>query len=108
MIQVKKLFKCQKGMLIKKDFPKRDNLDVNFSLNKRDMFDAMKDLTSSAFSVYMYCVSNQNDYVFGLSNEDICENTGISPRSYSNAIKLLTEKGYIESKIGRASCRERV
>lgn len=95
MIQVKKLYCCQKGIMIKKDFPKRDSLDVSFSLNKRDMLEAMKNLTSTAFSVYMYCVSNQNDYVFGLSSVDVCEQTGISSRSYTTAIQLLIQKGYI-------------
>ena len=67
MIQVKKLYKCQKAIIIKKEREKDNNRDVNFSLNKNDMTEAMRRLSSVGFKLYMYCASNTENYIFGLS-----------------------------------------
>ena len=95
MIQVKKLYKCQKAITIKKEHPKEGVLDVNFAANKIDVFEAMRDLTPTAFALYMYCVSNQENYTFGLSKQDVMNVTGIKERSYTTAVQLLIDKGYL-------------
>ena len=95
MIQVKKLYKCQKAVTIKKERPKEGVLDVNFAANKNDVFEAMRDLTPTAFSLYMYCISNQENYTFGLSKQDVMSITGIKERSYTTAVQLLIDKGYL-------------
>lgn len=53
MIHIKKIYKCQKAIQIKKERPKINNLDVNFPANKNDVFLAMRDLTPTAFSIYI-------------------------------------------------------
>ena len=95
MVTVKKLYKCQKAIRIKKERPKEGALDPNFSANKNDMLEAMRDLSSVAFSVYMYLLSNQEGYVFGLSKTEVVTKTGISERSYTKAVAELEEKGYL-------------
>lgn len=95
MIAVKKLYKCQKAIRIKKERPKEGALDPNFSANKNDMLEAMRELSSVAFSVYMYLLSNQEGYVFGLSKTEVVAKTGISERSYTKAVAELEEKGYL-------------
>lgn len=95
MISVKKLYKCQKAVRIKKERPKEDANDPNFSANKNDMLEAMRDLSSVAFALYMYLLSNQEGYVFGLSKTEVIAKTGISERSYTNAVAELEKKGYL-------------
>ena len=95
MINVKKLYKCQKAVRIQKTRPKEGALDPNFSANKNDTLEAMRELSSVAFCVYIYLISNQEDYVFGLSKVEITDKTGISIRSYTNAILELEEKRYL-------------
>lgn len=95
MIQVKKLYKCQKAIRIKKERPKEGALDPNFSANKNDMLEAMRELSSVGFNLYMYLLSNQDGYVFGLSKVEVIAKTGISERSYTKAVFELEEKGYL-------------
>ena len=95
MIIVKKLYKCQKAIRIKKERPKERALDPNFSANKNDMLEEMREHSSVAFSVYMYLLSNQEGYVFGLSKTEVIAKTGISERSYTKAITELQEQGYL-------------
>lgn len=95
MIQVKKLYKCQKAITIKKERKKEGVLDVNFAANKNDVFEAMRDLTPTAFALYMYCISNQENYTFGLSKQDVMSITGIKERSYTTAVQLLIDKEYL-------------
>lgn len=95
MIQLKKLYACQKAIIIKKEWARRDSQDVNFSINKRDMLEAMNTLSTVGFKIYMYCMSNQNDYIFGLSRNDVCKQTGVSSRSYTTAIQELIQLNYL-------------
>lgn len=95
MLQIKKLYKCQKAIRIKKERKKEGALDPNFSANKNDMLEAMKNLSSVGFCLYMYLLSNQDGYVFGLSKVEIINKTGISERSYTKAVSELEDKGYL-------------
>ena len=92
MIQVKKLYKCQKAIRICKE---RNTTDVHFSAIKDDVLAAACDLNECEFKVYMYLITNQEGYIFGLSKADICARTGISERSYTSAIRILVERGYL-------------
>lgn len=56
---------------------------------------AMKELTPSAYKLYMYLLWNNNDYVFALSPVDVCNETNISNSSYKRAVKELIEFGYL-------------
>lgn len=95
MVQVKKLFKCQKAIRIKKERLKDDNFDVNFVANKKDMLYAMQQLSSVGFMLYMYCISNQQNYTFGLSKQDVLLSTGMADRSYTSAVKSLIDNGFL-------------
>lgn len=95
MIQVKKLYKCQKAIIIKKEREKENARDVNFSLNKNDMIEAMQKLSFVGFKLYMYCASNMEGYVFGLSKVDVMTNTNIGDGSYSKAVNDLIDNGYL-------------
>lgn len=95
MIQVKKLYKCQKAVIIKKEREKENSHDVNFSLNKNDMMEAMQVLSFVGFKLYMYCASNMEGYVFGLSKVDVMANTKIGDGSYSKAVNDLIDNGYL-------------
>ena len=95
MIQVKKLYKCQKAVIIKKEREKENVHDVNFSLNKNDMMEAMQKLSFVGFKLYMYCASNMEGYVFGLSKVDVMANTNIGDGSYSKAVNDLIDNGYL-------------
>lgn len=92
MIQVQKLFKCQKAIQICKE---RKTADVHFSAIKDDVLAAARDLKECEYKLYMYLISNQEGYVFGLSKEHVCAQTGISERSYTSAVQKLIEKGYL-------------
>ena len=94
MLTVKKLYKCQKAVQIRKERSREAN-DPNFSANKNDMLTAMNALTNVGFKVYMYLISNQEGYTFGLSRVDVIEKTGISSKSYTTAVTELIDKGYL-------------
>lgn len=49
----------------------------------------------TAFKVYMYLLSNQNDYTFALSTKDICDRMGVSEPSAKTGINRLIELGYL-------------
>ena len=95
MVTVKKLYKCQKAVVIKKERQRAGINDVNFGANKNDVFAAMKALKPATFNIYLYLISNTEGYTFGLSKQDIIEKTGIGERSYTTAIQTLIEKGYL-------------
>lgn len=92
MIQVKKLFKCQKAIRIKKE---RDTKEVRFSAIKDDVLAACRNLTPTEFQMYIYLISNQHGYAFGLSKDDVMEQTGMSARSYTSAVQGLISNGYL-------------
>lgn len=95
MIQIKHLFKCQKAVRINKEFSKRNNLDPNYSANKTDTLIAAQELSGVSFKLYMYLISNQNNYTFGLSRQDVTAQLKISSKSYDNAITELQNKNYL-------------
>lgn len=83
----------QKIITIKKAESNKDN--IYGIINKDCMYEAMKDLTYNEFKIYMYCVTNQNNYEFALSTKDISEKTNASVRKLQEAVNGLIKKKYL-------------
>lgn len=56
---------------------------------------ASRDLKGNAFKVYMYLLTNLDDYRFGLSPQDIANRYGISPDSARDNIEALVDAHYL-------------
>lgn len=56
---------------------------------------ASRDLKGNAFKVYMYLLTNLDDYRFGLSPQDVANTYGISLDSARDCIDILIKKGYL-------------
>lgn len=92
-----KLYKCQKAIRINKVRIAEGNTDVRVSdIFKKDLLEAAKNLNGITFKIYIYLISNQENYVGGLSRADIINQLGISSKSYDNGLKELEEKGYFK------------
>ena len=87
------LYGNQLAIRVKKAPANKDNIYSIF--NNEIMFKAMRDLSPSAFKLWIYMGKNQNDYVFALSQKDVSENTGLSSRTYYIAVHELMDKGYL-------------
>lgn len=86
----------QKAFRVNKKREPEDRNDVRISeLFKKDMLYASRDLKDTTFKLYMYFISNQDQYVGGLSKIDVINQTGISESSYKRAMKELEEKQYL-------------
>lgn len=93
----------QKAFRVHKKREPEDKNDVRVSdLFKRDLLAASKDLKDTTFKLYVYLISNQDNYIGGLSKVDVIDKTGISESSYKRAIKELEEKRYLINKHERA------
>lgn len=85
----------QKAFRINKKREQEDKNDVRISdLFKKDIFFASRNLKDTTFKLYMYLISNQDQYIGGLSKVDVINQTGISESSYKRAMAELQEKGY--------------
>ena len=58
---------------------------------------AAQELKNSAFKVYIYLLTNQNQFYFGLSPQDISNRYGISIDAARDGIKTLIQKGYLSA-----------
>lgn len=56
---------------------------------------ASQDLSGAAFKVYIYMISNQDNYKFGCSPQDISNRYGLNVDTVKKSINKLIEKGYI-------------
>lgn len=56
---------------------------------------AARDLSNTAFKLYMYLLSNSNGYISAFSPKDVSERYGCSVDSARDAFKTLEAKGYI-------------
>ena len=63
--------------------------------NNEDLTKALQSLSGVAFKLYTYIGMFKEHYSFVLSRQDAIEKTGISLRSYTNAVHELKEKGYL-------------
>ena len=56
---------------------------------------AAKELKGNAFKVYVYLITNQNDFTFGLSPQDISNSYGMSIDTAREGINSLIDKGFL-------------
>lgn len=86
----------QKAIKVNKKRNPVDKTDIRISdLFKNDLFAASRNLKDTTFKLYIYLISNQEEYVSGLSKIDVMNKIGISESSYKRAMKELEEKGYL-------------
>lgn len=86
----------QKAFRVHKKREAEDKADVRIAdLFKKDVLDASKNLKDTTFKLYIYLISNQEDYIGGLSKAEVINKTGISESSYKRAMKELEEKKYL-------------
>ncbi len=95
----------QRVITIKRDMPKqtKDNKRPYMVAYTDAIEEAGRNLsTVGAFKAYMYCVSNQDNYRFGCSPQDIADKYGISLKTAKDGIDKLIENGYLVA-IGKNS-----
>ena len=90
------LVSCQKAIRVNKKRDAEDKTDVRIdNIFKKDILDAMIDLKGATFKLYMYILSNQDGYIFGLSQKDVANRAGIPESTYRTSVKELVDKGYL-------------
>lgn len=90
------LVSCQKAVRINKKRNPDDKTDVRIdNIFKKDVLEAMSNLKGATFKLYMYIISNQDGYIFGLSQKDVATRAGIPEATYRTAMKELIDKGYL-------------
>ena len=83
----------QKEVVVNKEKCNKENLYATINLAAMDK--AAQDLDAGAFKLWMYFAKNQNAYKFALSSKAVERDFGIKIKQYNNAIKELTDKGYL-------------
>ena len=89
-------------------YPNQNIVKIHKQSYKRDFLQigveewqqASKDLTPSAFKIYLYLASNANNYNLALSKQDINNKLGISFTRYYEAISLMKKLHYLCSEGG--------
>lgn len=90
------LVSCQKAIKVNKKRNPDDKTDVRIdNIFKKDILEAMSNLKGATFKLYMYILSNQDGYIFGLSQKDVAVRAGIPEATYRTAVKELIDKGYL-------------
>lgn len=88
----------QRIITIKRDMPKQSKENKRpYMIAYTDVIEeAARNLSNvGAFKVYMYCISNQDNYKFGCSPQDIADRYGLNLDTAKKAINKLIDKGYI-------------
>ena len=86
----------QKAFRIHKKREPEEKTDIRISdLFKKDIMAASRDLKDTTFKLYIYFISNQDEYVGGLSKVDVINQIGISESSFRRALTELEEKRYL-------------
>lgn len=70
--------------------------DTYLNIYTSSVISAMKDLSNSAFKVYIYLVSNRDGYEFYLSPAAIHNETGVCIDTVRKALRELEAKEYIK------------
>ena len=83
----------QKEVVVSKEKCNKENLYATINLAAMDK--AAQDLDAGAFKLWTYFAKNQNGYKFALSSKAVERDFGIKIKQYNNAIKELTDKGYL-------------
>lgn len=88
----------QKQVTIKKEIVQesKKNQMPYLIAYKANLEDAMKDLTATAFKVYVCLLCNRNNYTIEYSPEHISRITGICKDSARKALYQLEQKGYLK------------
>lgn len=87
----------QKRVTVNKERVEKDTgRERPFFIAYRDTIEkAASELKGNAFKVYIYIMTNQDNFYFGLSPQDISNRYGMSADSARDAINLLIDKGYL-------------
>lgn len=83
----------QKIVEVDKEICNREN--PYSAINLAAMNKAAQDLDAGAFKLWIYFAKNQKGYKFALSSKAIERDFGMKIKQYNNAIKKLTDKGYL-------------
>lgn len=86
-------FSKQKTIRIIKALSDKENPYGIF--NKWSMYNAMKELSPTAFKVWCYLNCNQNEYELELSPIDVRPKCNIGRATYYDAVNELIEKGFL-------------
>ena len=89
------LYPNQRGIKIHREIIKKEYKEPFLTVKSSNLFYAMRDLSNSAFKVYIYFISNKNDYIMGISPAAINNETGVCVETARKAVKELEIKGYI-------------
>ena len=89
------LYPNQRGIRIHRETIKKDSKEPFLAVKSVNLFYAMRDLSNSAFKVYVYFIANKNNYVMGISPAAIRNQTGVCLETSRKAIRELEIKGYI-------------
>ena len=89
------LYPNQRGIKINREPIQKDSKESFLAVKSINLFYAMKDLSNSAFKVYLYFLANKNGYVMGISPAAIRNKTGVCLETSRKAIRELETKGYI-------------
>ena len=89
------LYPNQRGITIHKELIQQGSKEPFLAVKNVSLFYAMKDLTNSAFKVYIYFLANRDKYRMGISPAAIKNQTGVCIETARKAIRELEIKGYI-------------
>lgn len=83
----------QKTIRIIKALSNKENFYGIF--NKKCMYNAMKELTPTAFKIWCYLNCNQNEYELELAPSDVRPKCDIGEKTYYRGVNELIEKGFL-------------
>ena len=83
----------QKVIYIQKDKCEKDFLQISID----EWQEAARELSDSAFKLYLYLGANNNGFKIALSQKAVQDAIGLSKSSYHRAVDELIERGYLIS-----------
>jgi len=89
------LYPNQRGIRIHRENINSGTKEKFLAVKYDNLVYAMNDLTNSAFKVYIYFITNKDNYIMGISPAAINKVTGVCLETARKAIRELEIKGYI-------------
>lgn len=92
-------FPNQRQITCYRENVEKDNIRLNnvfLCVYQENICEAMKNLTHTAFKVYVCLITNRSGYTIEFSPAHISQLSGLHPDTIRKAFKELQEKGYIE------------
>ena len=89
------LYPNQRGIRIHREIVKSGTKEKYLLVKYDNLVYAMNDLSNSAFKVYVYFITNKDNYIMGISPAAINKVTGVCLETSRKAIRELETKGYI-------------